>query len=90
MGHERGHLLARLLGGSGDEYENLVTLFRNANSPVMRDLERKVADAVLAGEIVRYRVSPIYNGTDLIPRAVTLRAVGKRGFQLHVSVLNIP
>jgi hypothetical protein len=44
----RGHLLARVLGGSGDLPENLVTLEQRwTNSPVMRDFELTVADALV-------------------------------------------
>ena len=41
-----------------------------------------------AGETVKYTVTPIYRGTELIPRAFTLRASGSGGFNLHVSILN--
>ena len=54
----------------------------------MRGFEQQVANAVRAGQTVKYEVVPIYRGTDLIPRAVTLRATGTRGFRLHVTVLN--
>jgi hypothetical protein len=87
--HARGHLIARALGGSGRDPRNLVTLFnRGANSPVMRDFEAQVANAVRAGQTVRYEVVPIYRGSELVPRAVTLRAAGSGGFRLDVTVLN--
>jgi hypothetical protein len=89
--HARGHLIARSLGGSGRDPRNLVTLFnRGANSPVMRDFEAQVANAVRAGQTVRYEVVPIYRGAELMPRAVTLRAAGSGGFRLDVTVLNKP
>ena len=89
--HARGHLIARSLGGSGTDSRNLVTLFqRGANSPVMRDFEAQVASAVRAGQTVKYEVIPIYRGSELVPRAVTLRAAGNNGFNLNVTVLNKP
>jgi hypothetical protein len=89
--HARGHLIARSLGGSGTDSRNLVTLFnRGANSPVMRDFEAQVASAVRSGQTVKYEVTPIYRGTELVPRAVTLRAAGSGGFRLDVTVLNKP
>jgi filamentous hemagglutinin len=89
--HARGHLIARSLGGSGTDARNLTTLFhRGANTPVMRDFEAQVANAVRAGQTVRYEVVPIYRGTELVPRAVTLRAAGSGGFRLDVTVLNKP
>ena len=51
----RAHLLGRQLGGSGDLPANLVALYQTrANTPVMRDYESAVAEAVQAGETVRY------------------------------------
>ena len=90
-GHARGHLIARSLGGSGTDARNLTTLFqRGANSPVMRDFEAQVANAVRGGQTVRYEVVPIYRGAELVPRGVTLRAAGNGGFRLDVTVLNKP
>jgi hypothetical protein len=87
--HARGHLISRLLGGSGRDPRNLTTLYQNpVNTPVMRGFEQQVANAVRGGQTVRYEAVPIYRGSELIPRGVTLRATGDRGFRLHVTVLN--
>jgi hypothetical protein len=87
--HARGHLISRLLGGSGRDSRNLTTLYQNpVNTPVMRGFEQQVANAVRAGQTVRYEVVPIYRGSELIPRGVTLRATGDGGLRLHVTVLN--
>jgi hypothetical protein len=87
----RGHLLGAQLGGSGDVVENLVTLQQNpANSPFMRGFEGQVRAAVESGEVVHYTVTPIYNGSNLPPRALTLSASGSDGYYLGVSVLNPP
>jgi DNA-entry nuclease len=87
----RGHLFGRQLGGSGEVASNLVALYQSrANSPVMRDYETMVADAVRNGETVRYRVKPLYaSPTDKgAPRAVHLVAVGNHGFRLDVQIAN--
>ncbi len=89
----RGHLLGRQLGGSGEVASNLVALYQSrANSPVMRDYETMVADAVRGGETVRYQVRPLYaSPSDRgAPRAVRLRAVGDHGFSLEVEIANTP
>jgi DNA-entry nuclease len=89
----RGHLLGRQLGGSGEVAANLVALYQiRANSPVMRDYETMVADAVRDGETVRYQVRPLYaSPSDRgAPRSVRLRAVGDRGFRLDVEIANTP
>jgi hypothetical protein len=89
----RGHLLGRQLGGSGDLEANLVAMYQTrANTPVMRDYETTVAEAVQAGETVRYAVRPVYasrtsNGA---PSAIRLTASGDRGFRLDVTVANTP
>jgi DNA/RNA non-specific endonuclease len=89
----RGHLLGRQLGGSGAVAANLVALYQTrANSPVMRDYETAVAEAVQAGETVRYTVRPLYpsrthNGA---PSAIRITASGDRGFRLDVTVANTP
>jgi len=88
-GFARGHLLAAVLGGSGKTVKNLVPLYQSlTNSPIMRDFELKVRDAVDAGETVYYRVTPIYRGGARIPKAVEIEAVGDRGFHLHVGISN--
>ncbi len=88
-GQSRGHLIAKVLGGAGDDTRNLVTLYQNpVNSPVMRGFERKVLNAVEEGQTVTYQVTPIYRGSELVPRAVTMTANGSGGFSLRVTVLN--
>ena len=85
----RGHLHGNQLGGSGDLPENLVTLQHNwTNSPVMLGYETQVRAAVEGGQVVQYSSTPIYNGNNLIPRAVTLMGEGNKGFILNVTILN--
>jgi DNA-entry nuclease len=89
----RGHLLGRQLGGSGEVASNLVALYQSrANSPVMRDYETMVADAVRDGETVSYQVRPLYDSASDrgAPHAVRIRAVGNHGFRLDVEIANTP
>jgi hypothetical protein len=89
----RGHLLGRQLGGSGEVEGNLVALYqRRANSPVMRDYESAIAEAVGRGETVRYRVRPVYPspGSGGAPSAVRITASGNHGFRLDVLIANSP
>ena len=88
-GHARGHLLGKQLGGRGDDPRNLVTIYQNgSNTPVMRDFENSIKNAVKSGEIVTYKSTPIYNGNNLMPIGITMEATGTGGFSLSVSVLN--
>ena len=89
----RGHLLGRQLGGSGAVAANLVALYQTrANSPVMRDYETLVAEAVRRGETVRYAVRPIYDSrtADGAPAAIRITASGDRGLRMDVTVANTP
>ena len=87
----RGHLLASQLGGSGNVAENLVTLQQDpANSPVMRGFENQVRGAVEGGQTVDYSVTPIYNGSNLAPRGITIMGTGSDDFSLWVTILNPP
>jgi hypothetical protein len=89
----RGHLLGRQLGGTGDLPANLVALYQTrANTPVMRDYETAVAEAVRAGEVVRYGVRPRYpsRSFDGAPSAIRITATGDHGFRLDVTIANTP
>ena len=89
----RAHLLGRQLGGSGDLPANLVALYQTrANTPVMRDYETAVAEAVRAGEVVRYSVQPRYPSATFngAPSAIRITAVGDHGFRLDVTIANTP
>jgi hypothetical protein len=89
----RAHLLGRQLGGSGDLEANLVALYQTrANTPVMRDYETAVAEAVRAGETVRYTVRPRYPSPTFrgAPSAIRITATGDHGFHLDVTIANTP
>jgi DNA/RNA non-specific endonuclease len=89
----RAHLLGRQLGGTGELPANLVALYQTrANTPVMRDYETTVAEAVRAGETVRYNVRPIYPSPSYrgAPSAIRITASGDRGFRLQVTIVNTP
>ena len=89
VGHARGHLLGKQLGGSGDEERNLVTLWQNpVNTPVMRGYETTVRGWADAGNDVLYSSTPIYEGSNPMPVGVTLSAESSAGHTLDVSVIN--
>ena len=89
QGHARGHLLGNQLGGSGSDPRNLVTIYQNpVNHPVMSSIEANVRKAVEGGQIVNYKVTPIYEGNNLIPRGITLQAQGSGGLNIYQTILN--
>lgn len=93
----RGHLLGNQLGGSGDLPSNLVTLYqRDVNHPLMERIESEVRTVVENGipsqgilrQNVSYRVTPVYEGTSLVPRWLRIEAVGDAGYQMNVTLEN--
>lgn len=91
MGHARGHLLADQLGGSGKVDGNLVTLYQNpVNNPYMRVIENKVRNAVENGEMIDYKVTPIYDGNNPVPAKITIEVKGDQGFSIKAIIENRP
>ncbi|MGP4002869.1 RHS repeat-associated core domain-containing protein [Streptomyces sp. 8N706] len=90
----RGHMLARMLGGSGDTLDNLFAITQNpTNSPRMRDFEQAVYDAVNdRGEIVTYNVYLEYTDDkkDSVPVSIQLEASDRRGNTLVDTILENP
>ncbi|MFF8264258.1 putative T7SS-secreted protein [Streptomyces virginiae] len=94
----RGHMLAQMLGGSGDTLDNLFTITQNpTNSPVMRDLEKSIYNAVrgdpannVPGQTVQYSVYLEYTDdlADSVPRWITMEADGRDGFTLRDDFQN--
>ena len=90
-GYARGHLIAKNLGGSGNEKCNLVTIYQNpVNTPIMRGYEMAIAARVLAGEGIRLTVRPVYgsNNKSGIPRGISMIAVGDSGYKLEIFIPN--
>ena len=85
-----GHLLGGLLGGSGLSLENLTPIYRLVNVSRMKRIECEVRDAVLMGETVDYRVTPIFEGTALIPKYIKIEAKGDRGLEIKKTLENKP
>ncbi|MEU3594401.1 RHS repeat-associated core domain-containing protein [Streptomyces filamentosus] len=80
----RGHMLARMLGGSGDTLDNLFTITQTpTNSPVMRDFEQAIYNEVNSptGGVVTYNVYLEYTDDrkDSIPKYIQLEALDKKG-----------
>lgn len=59
-GMHRGHLIARMFGGSNTAPENFVPLNANANLSAMKRAENSIQAALRRGEKVFYVATPIY------------------------------
>ncbi|TWW13706.1 hypothetical protein LABALGNA3A7_06290 [Dellaglioa algida] len=90
--HSRGHLIGRQLGGSGDNRENLATLYQNpVNTPYMTKYENAVRAAVDKGDHVRYQVTPIFSGKSLFPKAIQMQGKSTTSWgniNFNVTILN--
>lgn len=89
-GHSRGHLLAKRLGGSGDDARNLVTIHQTpTNSPQMRDLEGEVYSLVAEGKTVEYHVKPNYRSElGEIPHSITIKAWADGKLVIDTTIVN--
>ena len=91
---ERGHLIARQLGGSGDTLRNLTPIYRRINNGKMRTYENRIALAVLESDILYnsglyLQVKPFYVGDNGVPLFINITAFSLSGnFNLNVSLLN--
>ena len=73
----RGHLQANMLGGSGRDSRNLVTLEdKPLNNRWMKLVENEVYRHVKDVEPVLYQVVPEYKGTNLAPIRIHIQAIG--------------
>ena len=75
FGQARGHMLARVLGGSGDIPENLFTISQNpTNTPEMFAIEDEVYRRASAGQLVEYSVYLSYeDDAALVPSEIELQ-----------------
>lgn len=89
--YQRCHLLAHALGGDDADY-NLFTGTQHLNQGVMLQIEGTVAEYVRGtGRAMYYRVLPVYEGDELVPRAVDIAfaVAGLPGQWLHVCAYNV-
>lgn len=74
--YNRCHLIAYCLSGENDNEKNLITGTRYMNVEGMLPLESKVANYVdSTGNHVLYRVTPIYEGDNLVCNGVQIEAM---------------
>ena len=91
--YNRCHLIGFQLTGENANKENLITGTRYLNVEGMLPFEDMVADYIKeTGNHVLYRVTPIYEGTELVARGVRMEALsvedGGLGICFHVYCYN--
>ena len=92
--YNRCHLLGFQLTGENANHKNLVTGTRYLNVEGMLPFENLVADFVKETNMhVMYRVTPLFQGNDLVPYGVTMEGLsvedGGEGVQFHVLCYNV-
>ena len=88
--HHRGHLIANVLGGAGNDTRNIVSMFSRTNLSPMKIVENAVRRAVNQGQTVEYSVQVIYEGNMIVPTAfwVTAQGSGPNPLQFRELIFN--
>ena len=91
--YNRCHLIGFQLTGENANERNLITGTRYMNVMGMLPFENQVAEYIKeTGNTVLYRVTPIYDGYDLVPKGVQMEAYSTeddgQGICFHVYVFN--
>lgn len=92
--YNRSHLIGFQLAGENDNEKNLITGTRYFNATGMLAFENMVADYIKeTGNRVLYRVTPEYDGNDLVAKGVRMEAWSVEdageGICFHVFVFNV-
>lgn len=92
--YNRCHLIGFQLAGENANEKNLITGTRYMNVEGMLPFEDKVAEYVkMTGNHVLYRVTPIYDGNDLVAKGVVMEAYSVedegKGVSFNVFVYNV-
>lgn len=91
--YNRSHLIAHSLSGQDANERNLITGTRHFNADVMEPIEAMVLDYIeRTGNHVLYRVTPVFEGDELVARGVQIEALsmedGGQGVSLNVFLRN--
>lgn len=92
--YNRCHLIGYQLTGENANEKNLITCTRYMNTVGMLEFENKVASYIKeTNNHVLYRVTPIFNGEDLLARGVQMEALSVedngKGIKFNVFVYNV-
>lgn len=91
--YNRSHLIGYQLTGQNNNIKNLMTGTRSLNDPEMTTYENQVAAYLKESpkNYVRYQVTPIFKGNELLARGVQMRgqSVGSNTVSFNVYIFNI-
>ncbi len=86
--YNRSHLIGYQLTGQNNNWKNLITGTRQLNDPDMLRYEDQVAQYLKASpsHFVRYRVTPIFRGNELLARGVEMEGQSISSNEVHFNV----
>lgn len=91
--YNRSHLIGYQLTGQNNNPRNLITGTRSLNSPEMLAHEMDIAYYLKQNKkhYVRYRVTPIFKGKELLARGVQMEAqsIGDNAISFNVFIFNV-
>lgn len=91
--YNRSHLIGYQLTGQNNNPKNLMTGTRSLNSPEMLAHEMDIAYYLKqsSSHYIRYRVTPIFRGDELLARGVQMEAqsVGDNSVHFNVYIFNV-
>lgn len=91
--YNRSHLIGYQLTGQNNNPKNLMTGTRSLNSPEMLAHEMDIAYYLKqsSSNYIRYRVTPVFRGDELLPRGVQMEAqsIGNNSVHFNVYIFNI-
>lgn len=91
--YNRSHLIGYQLTGQNDNPKNLMTGTRSLNSPEMLAHEMDIAYYLKQSNAhyIRYRVTPVFRGDELLPRGVQMEAqsIGDNSVHFNVYIFNV-
>lgn len=91
--YNRSHLIGFQLSGENNNPKNLMTGTRQLNSPLMQAHEDDMAHYLKQSRqhFIRYEVTPIFRGDELLPRGVAMRAqsIGDNMIHFNVYIFNV-
>lgn len=91
--YNRSHLIGYQLTGQNNNPKNLMTGTRSLNSPEMLAHEMDIAYYLKqsSSNYIRYRVTPIFRGDELLARGVQMEAqsIGNNSVHFNVYIFNV-
>ena len=86
--YNRCHLIGYQLTGQNNNLKNLMTGARQLNDPDMLRYEDEVADYLKESNsnYVRYRVTPVFRGNELLARGVEMEGQSVKSNSVHFNV----